>query len=148
MGRTNKAANTLSQCPEPNCRLKSDSDTNSDDPVMLSYATICDIVKTVLGDTKITFAVKKEARGISNTLEGEIAMNVPKFHAVPNNTVQTSAVSVFNQVSPATMAKPQTIDSVLGLVIPCIHKGGKQRAWSFQKLDAKQCISTCFNLIV
>ena len=53
--------------------LESYSDTNSDDPVMLLYATICDITKPVLGDTKIPFAVKKEAQGISNTLEGRLA---------------------------------------------------------------------------
>ena len=44
-------------------------------------------------------------------------MNVPEFYAVPDLTVQTSAASVFNQVSPATMAKSQTKESVLGLVI-------------------------------
>ena len=101
-----------------------------------------------LGDTKIPFAVKKETQGISNLLEGAIGMNVPKFHAVPNLTVQTSAVSVFDQVSPAIMAKAQTKDSVLGLVIPYICKKENQRAWSFQKLNAKQYISTCFNLII
>ena len=40
---------------------------------------------------------------------------MPKFHAVPNLTVQTSAVSVFNQVPPATMAEAQNKDSMLGL---------------------------------
>ena len=70
LGRTKKTADALSWCPEPNCKLESDSDTGSDDPVMLSYATICDIIKPVLGDTKIPFAVKKEAHGISNSLGG------------------------------------------------------------------------------
>ena len=49
----NQVTDALSQCPEPNCKLESNSDSNSDDPVMLSYATICDIIKPVLGDTKI-----------------------------------------------------------------------------------------------
>ena len=43
LGRTNKAADALSQLPEPNCKLEIHID--SDDPVMLSYATICDIIK-------------------------------------------------------------------------------------------------------
>ena len=118
LGRTNKAANALSQHPEPNCELESDSDTDSDDPVMLSYPTICNIIKPVLGDTKFPFTVKKEAQGISNTLDGEISVNEPEFHEVPDLTVQTSAVSVFDQVSSATMAEAQTKDSILGLVIP------------------------------
>ena len=50
-GRTNRAPDALSWCPEPNCKLESDSDTDSDDPVVLSYATICNIIKLVLGDT-------------------------------------------------------------------------------------------------
>ena len=123
MARTNKATDALSQCPEPNCKLESDSDTDSDDQIVLSYATICAIIKPVLEDTKILFAIKKEAWGISNSLEGEIGMNVPEFHAVSDLTVHISAVSVFDQVSLATMAEAQTKDSVLGLVIPYVHKG-------------------------
>ena len=146
-GRTNKVADALSQCPvKPNCKLESENDTNSEDPVMLLYATICDIIIQVLGDTKIPFAVKKEAQAISSTLEGEVSANVPELHEVTGLTVQTSAVSVFDQVSPATGAEAQTKDSVLGLVIPSMHKGGNQRAWSFLKFDAKQYASTCFSL--
>ena len=114
--KTNQAADALSQHPEPNGKLESDSDSNdSDDLVMLSYATICIIIKPVLGDTKILLDVKKKAQVASNLLEGE--KNVPKLYAVPNLTAKTSAVSVFDQVPPATMAKAQHKDSVLGLVI-------------------------------
>ena len=129
-GRTNKAADALSQCPEPNCKLESDSDTNNDDPVVLFNVTICSIIKPILGDTKIPFAIKKEVQAIRNSLEGE--SNGPEFHAVPNLTVQTSAVSIFDQVPPATMAKAQTEDSVLGLVIPFIHKGVKPKGSDFK----------------
>ena len=66
---------------------------DSDDLVMLSYATICTIIEPVLGDTKILFKIKKEAQAASNLLEGE--NNVPEFYAVPDLTVQTSAVSDF-----------------------------------------------------
>ena len=121
--KTNQAADALSWCPEPNCKLESDSD--SDDPVMLSYATICTIIKPVLGDTKIPYDVKKKTQAASNLIEGE--KNVPKFYAVPDLTVQTSAVSVFDQMPPATMAKAQCKDSMLGLVIPFIHKGVKPK---------------------
>ena len=65
-GRTNQATDALSWHPEPNCKLKSDSDSNSDDPVVLSYATICNIIEPVLGDTKIPFTIKKEAQAASN----------------------------------------------------------------------------------
>ena len=124
LGRTNKANDALSQHPvKPQGKLESGSDTDSEDPVMLCYATICIIIKPVLGDYKIPFIVKNEAQTISNTLEGEISENVSELHEVPNLTVQTSAVSVFDQVSLATLAKAQTKDSVLGLVIPYVHTG-------------------------
>ena len=122
-GKTNQAADALSQHPEPNCKLESDSD--SDDPVMLSYATICDIIQLVLGDTKSPFKIKKKAQAASNLLEGE--KSIPEFHAIPDLTAQTSAVSVFDQVPLATMAEAQYKDSVLGLVIPYIHKGVKPK---------------------
>ena len=134
-GKTNQAANTLSQCPEPNCRLESDSDSNSDEPVMLSYATICTTIKLVLGDTKIPFDIKKKAQAGSNLSEGE--KNMPKFYAIPNLTAQTSAVSVFDQVPLATMAKVQCKDSVLGLVIPYICKGVKPKGLVIGKIRCK-----------
>ena len=65
-GKTNQAAGALSWYPEPNGRLESDSDSNSDDPVVLSYATICTTIKPVLGDTKILFDIKKKAQAASN----------------------------------------------------------------------------------
>ena len=75
-------------------------------------------------------------------------MNVPELHKVPDLTVWTSAVSVFDQVSLATMAKAQAKDSVLGLVIQYVHKGGNQRAWPFPKLGVRQYKSTCCSFIV
>ena len=80
---------------------------------------MCTTIKLVLGDTKIPFDIKKKAQAASNLLEGEKSM--PEFHAIPNLTAQTSAVSVFDQVPPGTIAKAQHKDSVLGLVIPYIH---------------------------
>ena len=135
--QSNQAADALSQCPEPNCKLESDNDSDNDssDPVMLSYATICNIIKLVLGDTKIPLTIKKKAQAASNLLEGENSM--PELCAIPNLTAQTSAVSVFNQVPPATMAKAQLKDSVLGLVIPFIRKGVKPKVSVIAKIRCK-----------
>ena len=122
--------------------------TNSEDPVVLLYVTICDIIKPVLGNTKILFSIKNGAQVINNSLEGE--SNGPKFHAVPDLTVQTSAVSVFDQVLLATMAKAQNKDSVLGLVIPFVCKGVKPKGSVISKI---RCKAVCkyllqFNLSV
>ena len=134
-GKTNQAADALSQCPEPNCKLESDNNSDSDDPVMLSYATICDTIKPVLGDTKIPFNIKKRAQAVSSLLEGKKRM--PEFHAIPDLTAQTSAISVFDQVPPATMAKAQCKDSVLGLVVPYICKGVKPKGSVIAKIRCK-----------
>ena len=135
-GKSNQAADAFSQCPEPNCILESDdSDHDSDDPVVLSHATICDIIKLVLGDTKIPFTIKKKAQAASNLLEGEKSM--PKFHAIPDLAAQTRAVSVFDQMPPATMAKAQLKDSMLGLIIPYITKGVKPKGLVIAKIRCK-----------
>ena len=112
---------------------------------MLSYATICNIIKPVLGDTKIPLPIKKKAQAASILLEGE--NNMPELCAIPDLTAQTSAVSVFNQVSPATMAEAQLKDSVLGLVIPFVHKGVKPKVLVIAKLDVKQQGNICCSLI-
>ena len=106
--------------------MESVSNNDSEDPVMLSYATICNTNKPVLGGTKIPFVVKKEVQAISSALEGEISVNVPELHEIPDLTVQTSIVSVFDQVSPVTIAKVQPKDSVLGLVNQYVCKGEPQ----------------------
>ena len=74
-------------------------------------------------------------------------MNVPELHEVPDLTVQTSAVSVFDQVSPVTVAKAQTKDSVLGMIIQYVQKGKNQRTWPFKKLGVKQDAHACYSLI-
>ena len=136
-GRSNQATDALSQHPEPNCKLESDDDSDNDssDPVVLSYATICDIIKPVLGDTKIPLTIKKKAQAASILLEGENTM--PELCAIPDLTAQTSAVSVFDQVPPATMAEAQLKDSVLGLVIPFVHKGFKPKVSVIAKIRCK-----------
>ena len=137
LGKSNQAADALSRCPEPNCKLESDNDSDNDssDPVVLSYATICNIIKLVLGDTKIPLNIKKKVQAACNLSEGE--KNMPKCHAIPNLTVQTSAVSVFNQVPSAIMAKAQLKDSVLGLVIPFVRKGVKPKVLAIAKIRCK-----------
>ena len=137
-GKTNQGTDALSWHREPKCKLESNSDGNSDDPVMLSYATICKIIELVLGDIKISLEIKNEAQSASNLLEG--MKNVPKFYAVPNLTVQTSAVSVFDQVPLATVAKAQSKDAVLGLVIPFICKGVKPKGSVISKI---RCNAAC-----
>ena len=132
-GKNNQAADALSQHPEPNCKLENDSD--SEDPVMLSYATMCNTIKPVLGDTKITFNIKKKAQAMSNLLEGQKSML--KFNAIPNLTAQTSAVSVFDQMPLTTMTEAQCKDSVLGLVIPYLHKGVKPKDSVVAKIRCK-----------
>ena len=139
--KTNQAADALCRHPEPNCKLESDSDSNSEDPVMLSYATMCNTIKPVLGDTKIPFNIKKKAQAVSNLLEGEKSMT--KFHAIPNLTAQTSAVSAFDQMPMATMAKILCWDWSFYTYV----RGLNQRVQLLQKLDVKQHINICCNLI-
>ena len=134
-GKSNQATDALNR--EPNCKLESDDDSDNDssNPVVLSYATICNIIKLVLGDTKIPLNIKKKAQAACNLSEGE--KNMPECHSIPDLTAQISAVSVFNQVPLATMAEAQLKDSVLGLVIPFICKGVKPKVSAIAKIRCK-----------
>ena len=67
----------------------------------------------------------------------EVSINVPELPEVLNLTVQTSTVSVFDQVSQATMAEVQTKDSVLGLFIQYVHKGDKQNGSAISKIKCE-----------
>ena len=119
---------------------------------MLSYATICDIIKPVLGDTKIPFNIKKKAQAASNLLEGEKSM--PEFHAIPDLTAQTRcSLSFWSGATGHTMAEAQCKDSVLGLVIPYICKGSviakircktaRKYLLQFDRLVLKQGVLHC-----
>ena len=62
-GKTNKAADALSQCPvNPEFKMESDSDNNIEYPLILLYATICDIINLVPKNTKIPYNIKKKCR--------------------------------------------------------------------------------------
>ena len=78
-GKTNQAADALNQHPEPNCKLESDNDSDNDssDPVVLSYATICDIIKPVIGNTKIPLNIKKSTSSKQFARRGEEYARVP-----------------------------------------------------------------------
>ena len=84
MGKTNKAADALSQCPV-NHELEIEDD--SEDPVVLSYATIFKTISMVLGDVKIPYATKKEVQAISHAVEGEISTNVPDLPNISHITL-------------------------------------------------------------
>ena len=79
--------------------------------------------------------LRKKAHEASSLLEGEKI--IPEFYAVPDLTAQTSAVSVFNQMPLATMAEAQCKDSVLGLIIPFVHKGVKPKGSVIAKIRCK-----------
>ena len=143
-GKTNQAADALSRCPEPNCRLESDSDSNSDDPVILSYATICDIFKPVLGDTKIPFNIKKKAQAASNLLEGRRVY----LSSMPYLTLQLRPVQ-----SQSSIRCHWPLWTNPNVKILCwdwsFHTyvwGLNQWAQLLPKLDAKQHNNICCNL--
>ena len=138
VGKTHKAADALSQClVNTEFEMEDDSDNDSKDPVVLSYVISCGIMGTVLKDTKIPYTIKKEVQAISNALEGEVSTNIPELPDVPNLTVQTNAVLTFDQVSLANMAKAQTKDSALELVIQYVFKGDKLKGFVISNICSK-----------
>ena len=143
-GKTNQAADALSQHPEPNCKLESDSDSNSDDPVMLSYATICDIIKPVLGDTKIPFKIKKKAQAASNLLEGgKVYLSSMPYPTLQLRPVQSQFLIRFHR---PLWPKPNVKILCWDWSFHTSVRGLNQRAWWLPKLDVKQHENICCNL--
>ena len=58
LGKTNQAADALSWCPEPNCKLES----NGDDPVVLSYAIFVTSLSQFLVTPKSCLISRKKHR--------------------------------------------------------------------------------------
>ena len=92
---------------------------------------LCETFSMILENLKMPYSIRKEVQSVSTAVEGEISTNVPESPDVPNITVQTSAVSVFNQMSLAIMAEEQTKDSVLGLVTKYVLKGESEELSHF-----------------
>ena len=147
LGKSNQATDALSWYPEPNCKLESDSesDDDSDDPVVLSYATICDIIKPVLGDTKIPFTIKKKAQAASNLLAGKKSM--PKFHAYPTLLLRPVQSQFLIRCHRPLWPKPNLKILCWDWSVHTYIRGLNQRAWLLPKLDAKQHRNICCNLI-
>ena len=68
-GKNNKAPDALSQYPCNN-NLPSEGDTNSDDMDTTLYATICDMFKTNLEDTRIPTYIRLGVQIMSNISVG------------------------------------------------------------------------------
>ena len=79
---------------------------------------------------------KKETQAISNALEGEVSIMHQSYMKYLILLYRTCSLS-FNEVSPATMAKAQTKDSILGLVIQYVHKGDKPKGSMISKIKCK-----------
>ena len=93
----------------------SDSDVGSEELVGLWYITVSDIINP--------FVIKSKSQLICNAIEEEVNVEVPEVPKVPEITVQSSSVSVFNHMTVATMAKEQAKDPVMGLVQQYVLKG-------------------------
>ena len=73
LGKTNKATDALSRHPvNPDYEIEYVSNNDSEDSVTLSYATIYDLIKPVLGDMKIPFVLKKKHKQFVTHWKGRL----------------------------------------------------------------------------
>ena len=66
-----------------------------------------------------------------------MSVDVPEVPKIPEFAVQTSSVSIFNQVLPATMYNKQTEDPVLELVQQYALKGENLKGSAIVKIVSK-----------
>ena len=71
-GETNKAADASRQCPvNQEVEMEGDSDNDTKDSVVLSYATICETLSTALGVVKIPYSIKRKSRQLAMKWGGD-----------------------------------------------------------------------------
>ena len=72
-GHSNKAADALSCHPfNPLCDVESESETNSDEVVVISYSSVWETIDQCLNSTKIPKDLKQEVKNISCAVQSKI----------------------------------------------------------------------------
>ena len=74
--------------------MEGNSDNDSEDPDVLSYATICYTIKKVQKDTKIQYSMKREVQAISNAMKREVSMDMPELPEVTDLVLTSTAQSL------------------------------------------------------
>ena len=104
-GRSNKATDALSRHPY-NDEPIIESGSDCDEVEVISYSSVCEVVDTYSGTTKVPDDLKKEALSISCPIQPIIEEDAEKMKAMLNS------VSVLNQVTPEDMAEERLYSQI------------------------------------
>ena len=101
-GKTNQAADALSQWPEnPNSLSESSDDEEEWDTI--SYEMVCQILDHHLNSTKLPYHVKHEVQ--NNIMEVDKANKLEDFKSTNIIKVQLREVKIFDSIMPEQMAE-------------------------------------------
>ena len=112
-GRTNQAADALSQWPE-NPNSSSESSDGEEEWETITYEMVCQILDYHLDSNKLPYHVKHEIQ--TNIVDVDKANHSEGFKSTNIIDVQLREVKIFNSIMPKQMAEFQKKDSQLSLV--------------------------------
>ena len=127
-GHSNLVADALSRRPEdPN----SDQETTDDEEewTAISYQTVCETLDIGIGDTKLDHALKA-------CLQAVDAAHVELGESEPIE-VTTNYVSIFNTVTPETMAQHQNMDNQIAPVLKWVESGNPPKKSDLYQIRSK-----------
>ena len=127
-GRSNLVADALSHRPEdPN----SDQETTNDEEewTAISYQTVCETLDLGIGGTKLDHALKARLQAVD-------AAHVELGESEPIE-VTTNYVSIFNTVSPETMAQHQSTDNQIAPVLKWVESGNQPTKSDLYQIRSK-----------
>ena len=127
-GHSNHVVDALSHRPEdPN----SDQETTDDEEewTAISYQTVCETLDLGIGGTKLDYALKARLQ-VVDTAHVELGESEPM-------EVTTNYVSIFNTVSPETMAQHQSTDNQIAPVLKWVESGNPPTKSNLYQIHSK-----------
>ena len=123
-GKTNQAADALSQRPE-NPDSTSESSDDEEEWDTISYEMVCQILDRHLNSTKLPYYVKHEVQ--NNIMEVDEANKLEGLKLTNIIKVQLKEVKIFDSIMPEQMAEFQKKDPQLSLVYDRVLSKNKPR---------------------
>ena len=124
VGKSNQAADALSQWPE-NPDSSSESSDNGEEWETISYNMVCQILDHHLDSVKLPYVVKYEVQ--TNIADVEMANTSLGLSSNNIIDVQLNKVKLFDSISPSQMAEYQKRDIQLSLIYEHVASNSKPK---------------------
>ena len=133
-GKTNQAADALSQQPE-NPESSSESSDGEEEWDTISYGMVCQILNHHLDSMKLPYHVKHEIQ--TNTAEVEMANSSINFPSTNVINAQLQEIKLFNSITLEQMVEYQKRDLQLSLVCDKVSSQSKPKLSEIHRIQSR-----------